>query len=184
MTALLAFAAWRIAVIVAVGLGAGLLTRGLLWPPRARPRRMGRILLILVAGVAAVHLALPTGRPAAIVALAGAEQLDEALREATTPVVVDFYADWCPTCRVLAPVLAQAQERWAGRMKFFKVNVDDSADLADRFQVQAIPTVVYFVDGREVSRTVGTLTEGELQDVLQELSGRAAKTAGTTFPRP
>ena len=69
--------------------------------------------------------------------------------------LIDFYADWCGPCKMLAPVMEDLAGRYEGRALVGKVNVDDEPELAGRFGVMSIPTVVLFVNGQEVERKVG-----------------------------
>ncbi len=89
------------------------------------------------------------------------------------PVVVDFYADWCSPCRILAPVFQKLSEEYAGRLKFAKVNVEEETPLADRFGISGIPALVFFKDGAIVDSAVGLLPPGELMEKLDQLAGIA-----------
>ena len=75
--------------------------------------------------------------------------------QATVPVVVDFWAEWCGPCRMVSPVLEQLATEYAGRIKVVKVNVDQSPALSQRFKVQSIPMLGVFDGGRMVSQQVG-----------------------------
>ena len=90
--------------------------------------------------------------------------------QATGPVVVDFYATWCGPCRVLSPMLDKLAGPLAGKIKFFKVNVDESSALAQNFQIQAIPTVLLFKDGKLVDRLTGLPAEADLKARLEALA--------------
>lgn len=81
------------------------------------------------------------------------------------PVLVDFYADWCGPCKMLAPLLEQfAQEN--PQVKVCKINVDDQADLAMDYDVRSIPTLVVFKDGKEANRSVGLISKSQLQNLI------------------
>ena len=83
------------------------------------------------------------------------------------PVVVDFYADWCAPCRSAAPVIEELSERLAGRVKFAKVNVDDSDVVARSYGIHSIPTYVFVEQGREKGRQIGLLGSAtEFRSVL------------------
>ena len=97
------------------------------------------------------------------------EFADEVTR-ATGPVVVDFYATWCGPCRVLAPMLDKLATPLATKIKFFKVNIDESPGLAQNFQIEAIPTVLLFKDGKLAGRLTGLPTEAALQAKLDALA--------------
>lgn len=81
------------------------------------------------------------------------------------PVLVDFYADWCGPCKMLAPLVEQfAQEN--PQVKVCKINVDDQADLAMDYDVRSIPTLVVFKDGKEANRSVGLISKSQLQNLI------------------
>ena len=83
------------------------------------------------------------------------ENFDAAIRDIDKPVLVDFFATWCGPCRMLAPVLEQLAAEHADTLTVGKVNVDDAPDLAARFGVVSIPTLVLFRAGKAVKKTVG-----------------------------
>jgi thioredoxin 1 len=80
-----------------------------------------------------------------------------AVLEANQPVLVDFWAPWCGPCRSLAPIVDELAEKYAGRARIMKINVDDNPGVVERYHVKAIPTLVLFRDGEEQQRLVGVL---------------------------
>ena len=84
------------------------------------------------------------------------ESFDKVLGEGKL-MMVDFWADWCGPCRMLAPVIDQLAERYEGKVVSGKVNVDDEQELAIRYGVMSIPTVIFFKDGKEIDRKVGVM---------------------------
>lgn len=96
------------------------------------------------------------------------ENFDAAIRSTDKPVLVDFFATWCGPCRMLAPVLEQLAAEHADTLTVGKVNVDDAPDLAARFGVVSIPTLVLFRAGKAVKKTVGY---SPLPDLLRWVEG-------------
>ena len=83
------------------------------------------------------------------------ENFDATIRSTDKPMLVDFFATWCGPCRMLAPVLEQLAAEHADTLTVGKVNVDDAPDLAARFGVVSIPTLILFRAGKAVKKTVG-----------------------------
>ncbi|HKF78829.1 MAG TPA: thioredoxin [Candidatus Dormibacteraeota bacterium] len=80
---------------------------------------------------------------------------DQEVLGASGPVLVDFYADWCNPCKMMAPVIEQVAVEYAGRVTVGKLDVDNAASVAMRYQVMGIPTLGFFRDGKMVDRLVG-----------------------------
>ena len=82
-------------------------------------------------------------------------------------ILVDFWADWCMPCRMMAPVLEGLATKHVGKIAFGKLNVDENQSTAQRFEVYAIPTLILFVDGKPVDRMVGYADEEQLEEHLK-----------------
>lgn len=85
-----------------------------------------------------------------------------------TPVLVDFFATWCPPCRMMEPVMERLAEEFAGRIAFGKVNVDKNKRLALRFDIMAVPTFIMFKKGKVVERLVGARDYETFKKILEE----------------
>jgi len=92
---------------------------------------------------------------------------DEEIAGSSEPILVDFWAEWCGPCKMIAPVLDEIADENPGKIKIAKLNVDDNPDIARRFDVMSIPTMIVFKDGQPDKRMVGAKGKGQL---LQELS--------------
>ena len=87
---------------------------------------------------------------------------------ADVPVVLDFWAEWCPPCRALAPTFEELAKQYAGRVRFLKLNVDENQQVPQRFGIKGIPTLVFFDGGREVERVVGGIGREALARIVDK----------------
>jgi thioredoxin 1 len=80
---------------------------------------------------------------------------------------VDFFAEWCMPCLMMAPIMDELNEKFKGKIKFGKVNVDDNKELAQKFNVMSIPNMILFRDGKKVSQFIGAVSQDELENKLK-----------------
>ena len=90
----------------------------------------------------------------------------DGLLESEKLVIVDFWATWCGPCRMLSPLLDEVEEEMADKIVVVKVNVDDADEIAMRYRIMSIPTLVFFKDCKMVDRTVGAMPKSVLVDKI------------------
>jgi len=92
------------------------------------------------------------------------------LKNATTPVLVDFWATWCAPCRMLTPVVEKIAAENAGKFAVAKVNVDECPNISAQFGIRSIPTLIFFKDGEKKDQAVGVLGKNDIVSKLAALS--------------
>jgi thioredoxin 1 len=97
------------------------------------------------------------------------EEFETQVIKSKQPVLVDFWAGWCGPCRAQLPILERFAGDYQDRLSVVKVNVDDEPQLAARFEIMSIPTMIIFHNGRPVERLVGVRTQDELYSVFRQL---------------
>lgn len=84
------------------------------------------------------------------------------------PVLVDFYADWCGPCKMMAPIIEQLAEKYDGKVKVGKCNIDEEGELARKYKIMSIPTIMIFVKGTGVDTTIGAVSMDDLEEKLEK----------------
>ena len=85
------------------------------------------------------------------------------------PVVIDFYADWCGPCKMVAPIMDVLSEKYAGKAKFFKINIDEQRKLAITHKVMSIPTIFFIKDGEVKDKITGAVPQPVLEEKIESL---------------
>ncbi len=102
------------------------------------------------------------------------DDFQEKVMESPVPVVVDFWAEWCGPCHMIAPVVEQLSEEYDGQVTFAKLNVDENPEIAMRYQVHGIPTLIAFQNGQEATRVTGALPKPHLVRALAPVIPQSA----------
>ncbi len=94
---------------------------------------------------------------------------EEEVKKSNIPVMVDFYADWCGPCKMMAPLVAQLSEEYSGKCKIAKCNVTDYPGLASEYKIMSIPAFLFFKEGKVVDSVVGAVSKNELADRIKQV---------------
>ena len=95
----------------------------------------------------------------------------ESVENDGSPILVDFWAEWCMPCRALAPVIDELSKEFVGKVRFAKVNVDECKEVPGKFGIRGIPTLILFKDGQKVNELVGNQPKEKIRSLLSEASG-------------
>lgn len=96
------------------------------------------------------------------------DSFDEQINSASTPVLVDFWAEWCGPCKTIAPIIDELADEHDGQMTFAKMDIDSNPSIPLKFNVMSIPTLIVFADGKEAKRIVGAKGKHQLVEDLDE----------------
>ena len=96
------------------------------------------------------------------------ENFEKEVLQADKTVLADFYSDSCVPCKRLSPVLFALEEEYAEKLKIVKININFDSELAEKYEVQAAPTLVFFKNGEEISRLRGAVKQAEIKEVIEK----------------
>jgi thioredoxin 1 len=91
--------------------------------------------------------------------------------ESDKPVLVDFWAPWCGPCKAIGPVVEELAKEFGDRVKFTKCNVDDNPSTPSKYGIRAIPTLIFFKDGKDVDKITGMVAKAKLEEAITNLLG-------------
>ena len=101
------------------------------------------------------------------------DTFEKEVLQSKTPVLVDFWAPWCGPCRIVGPVLEKISSEYANKLAFSKLNVDDSQEIAAKYDVRGIPCMIVFKNGNEVDRIIGAYPEAQLRSRIDMILAKA-----------
>ena len=93
---------------------------------------------------------------------------DNDVLKSDLPVLVDFWAEWCGPCRMVGPVVEQLSQMMAGKIKVAKLNVDENQEIAMKYGIRSIPSLILFKGGKEIARTVGAASKDSYQKFIEQ----------------
>ena len=99
------------------------------------------------------------------------DNFKEEVEESETPVIVDFYADWCAPCKMMKPIFDETSNDYEGKLKFTKLNTEENQALALKFGIDAIPCLIVIKDGKEISRIKGLMPKEALKQKIDQILG-------------
>jgi thioredoxin 1 len=92
-------------------------------------------------------------------------------------VMVDFWAVWCGPCQMVAPIVEELATEYAGKLRVFKLNTDENPEIAGRYQIMSIPTILFFKDGKPVEKLIGARPKRQFKEVIDSLLAQQSATA-------
>ncbi|MCH5297453.1 MAG: thioredoxin [Ruminococcus sp.] len=98
-----------------------------------------------------------------------AESFEAEVLNSEKTVLVDFYSDSCVPCKRMSPVLAEIEEQYADSLKVVKININFDAELTEKYEIQSVPTLIFFKDGQETERIIGAVKKSEITELLERL---------------
>lgn len=111
------------------------------------------------------------------VAVADAANWDGEVMKSTDVVMVDFWAVWCGPCKMVAPIVDELAQEYQGRLKVMKLNTDEAPEVAGKYQIMSIPSILFFKGGEVVEKIVGARSKQQFKEIIDSLLSQSSATA-------
>ena len=112
-----------------------------------------------------------------LVAVADTANWDGEVLKSTDVVMVDFWAVWCGPCQMVAPIVDELAQEYQGRLKVMKLNTDEAPEVAGKYQIMSIPSILFFKDGEVVEKIVGARSKQQFKEIIDPLLSQSSATA-------
>ena len=99
------------------------------------------------------------------------QNFDQEVLKSETPVLVDFWAEWCMPCRIVSPIIEELAKEYKGKVKVGKLNVDENSHMAGHYGVMSIPSIIFFKNGQPVKTMIGAQGKENYQKTIEEVLG-------------
>jgi thioredoxin 1 len=98
----------------------------------------------------------------------GNKNFEEEVLKSKIPVLVDFYAEWCGPCKIIAPIIDELAVEYKDRIKFCKLDIEEMASIANKYSVMSVPTLMLFLEGLNIDIIIGAVNKEKIKEMLEE----------------